>query len=72
MPVHDAPTDRFSDTIDRKPDGAPDACPFCHRPGIHHQTLPNGIQSHVCRCGWFRFETPDGQVEEQDRETWEA
>ncbi len=54
------------------PDRKPDTCPFCAHDSVHHQILPNGIRSWACRCGWFRFETPDGQVEEQGRELWEA
>lgn len=74
MPVCDDQIDRFPDTTDRKPDGSPDACPFCRHIPVHHQILSNGIRSWACsaRCGWWRFVTPDGVVEEQDRVTWEA
>jgi predicted RNA-binding Zn-ribbon protein involved in translation (DUF1610 family) len=47
-------------------------CPFCDGREVRHQELRNGIRSWVCRCGWWRFETPDGVVEEQGRELWEA
>ena len=67
MPVPDDQIDRNSDT----PDRIPDACPFCGHALGHHQVLPGQIRSWACRCGWWRFMTPDGTVEEQDRETWE-
>ena len=68
MPVNDDQIDRNPDTPVRESN----SCPFCGQAPVHHQTLSNGIRSWACRCGWWRFETPDGVVEEQDRLMWEV
>ena len=75
MPLKHGPTDRFPDATDWNPDTPerqPDASPFCGHVPVHHQVLPNGIRSWACQCGWWRFITLEGVVEEQDRGMWKA